>query len=392
MLEKITGGATLIVFFPRECKKGETRAALSPASVKDLKVLGFDVHVEEKATQSSGISEKELSSVGAKIVKASQGYSQANIVVALNPPQRHTSGRHQLDMLSQGTIWVSQFWPNDKQMLEKAIKNKLSLFSLTLMPRISRAQKMDVLSSQSNLGGYAAVLLGAANLPKVFPLMMTAAGTVNPAKVVIIGAGVAGLQAVATAKRLGAVVEVSDIRPEVKEQVESLGGKFIEVVDKQAQTKGGYAKEASEEFKKAQAEELLKRVAAADAVICTALIPGRPAPKIITKQMVSKMSAGSVIVDMAAEMGGNCEVTKPGETIVKEGVKIIGELNLPGRAAYDASRLYARNVSAFLGLLSKDGKISLDQTDEIISACLVVHNGKALHKFAKQALNQGGGK
>lgn len=376
------------ILIPKEAKRDETRVSGTPSSVKDLKALGLEVMVESGAGLGSKISDEEYKAAGANVkLHSGINYSDSSIVVSINPPQRQGAGRNQLDMLKAGAIWISQFWPHlELDALKKAVKNKITLFSLTLMPRISRAQKMDVLSSQSNLAGYKAVIIAAQELPKIFPLMMTAAGTIKPAKVVVIGAGVAGLQAVATAKRLGAQVEVSDIRPAVKEQVESLGAKFIEVVDEQGSDSGGYAKEASEDFKRRQAEELKKRIAAADVVITTALIPGRGAPKIVTEEMVKLMKDGSVIVDLASEMGGNCAYTKPGARVKKNGVLIIGDLNLPGTIPLDSSQVFAKNISAFVQLLVKDGKIIIDKSDEVIAGCLVTLNGEPYHKNAIEAL------
>jgi H+-translocating NAD(P) transhydrogenase subunit alpha len=257
------------------------------------------------------------------------------------------------------------------------------------VPRITRAQSMDVLSSQANIAGYKAVLLAAANLPKYFPLLMTAAGTIQPARVVIMGAGVAGLQAIATAKRLGAVVEVSDIRPAVKEQVQSLGGKFIELPNLESgEGQGGYAKEMSAEFIAKQQEILSARIAQADVVITTALVPGRPAPKLVTAAMVERMKPGSVIIDLAVEQGGNCELSELNTTVIKHGVKIIGESNLAASLATDASTLFARNVLALLMLFAKGGELKLDLNDEVIKGTLLTHNGEIIHAPTREAISK----
>jgi len=251
---------------------------------------------------------------------------------------------------------------------------------MELVPRITRAQSMDVLSSQANIAGYKAVLLAAANLPRYFPLLMTAAGTIQPARVVIMGAGVAGLSAIATARRLGAVVEVSDIRPAVKEQVQSLGAKFIDLPNLESgEGQGGYAKEMSAEFIAKQQAILKARIVLADVVITTALVPGRPAPRLVTADMVQGMKPGSVIVDLAVEQGGNCELSEPGKTVIKHGVKLIGEYNIPASLPYDASQLFAKNVQALLMLIAKGGELKLDLADEVIKGTLLTHAGEIMH-------------
>jgi NAD(P) transhydrogenase subunit alpha len=268
---------------------------------------------------------------------------------------------------------------------------RATAFSMELMPRISRAQSMDALSAMSTVAGYKAVLLAAEKLPKFFPLLMTAAGTVSPARVFIIGAGVAGLQAIGTAKRLGAVVEAYDTRPVVREQVESLGGKFVELTlaAQDAEAKTGYAKAQSEEFYQKQRELMLTQVAAADVVITTALVPGKKAPLLITEEMVRAMRPGSIVVDLAAEQGGNCALTEPGQEVVRDGVLIIGLLNLPGTVPYHASQMYARTVTNYLHHLLKDGQVQLDLTDELTRGPLVTHQGEIVHEVVKASLSQG---
>jgi len=265
-------------------------------------------------------------------------------------------------------------------MVTRLVANKVTTFAMELVPRITRAQSMDVLSSQANIAGYKAVLLGAVNLPKYFPLFMTAAGTIQPARVVIMGAGVAGLQAIATARRLGAVVEVSDVRPAVKEQVQSLGAKFIDLPNLESgEGQGGYAKEMSAEFIQKQQEILSARIAQADVVVTTALIPGRAAPRLVSAVMVKRMKPGSVIVDLAVEQGGNCELSEAGKTVIKHGVKIIGESNLPASMPHDASVLFARNVFSLLMLFAKGGALKLDLNDEVIKGTLLTHDGAVIH-------------
>jgi NAD(P) transhydrogenase subunit alpha len=286
----------------------------------------------------------------------------------------------ELAKLKRGALVIGLLNPFDAAGVASYASAGVSGFALEWLPRISRAQAMDVLSSQANIAGYKAVILAADRLGKLFPMLMTAAGTLKPARVVILGAGVAGLQAVATARRLGAVVEVSDIRPAVKEQIESLGAKFIDVpVQVDGQDKGGYAKEASAEFKKAQEEALAKRVAEADVVICTALVPGRPAPKLLPATMVARMRAGSVVVDLAAEQGGNCELTRPGEVAVARGVTIVGLRNVAALVPVHASEVYAKNLLAFLKIVTKDGALNVDTSDEITAGCLVTRNGQVVH-------------
>jgi len=300
-------------------------------------------------------------------------------------------GRHEAEALKQGAILVGLMSPHrNVDMVKRLLANKVSTFAMELVPRITRAQSMDVLSSQANIAGYKAVLLAAANLPKYFPLFMTAAGTIQPARVVIMGAGVAGLQAIATARRLGAVVEVSDIRPAVKEQVQSLGAKFIDLPNLESgEGQGGYAKEMSAEFIQKQQEILTARIAAADVVITTALIPGRPAPRLVTAAMVERMKPGSVIVDLAAEQGGNCELTEAGKTVIKHNVRIMGEANLPASMPYDASLMFARNVLSLLNLFAKGGQLKLDLNDEVIKGTLLTHDGAVFHAPTGELLKQG---
>ena len=321
---------------------------------------------------------------GATIVPdAATGYGSADLVFKLNPPTPD-----EIAQMREGTTLVSFINAlTDKAIVDALNARKISAIAMELVPRITRAQKMDALSSQANLAGYKAVIMAAEYLPKIFPMLMTAAGTIQPARVVIMGAGVAGLQAIATAKRLGAVVEVSDVRPAVKEQVESLGGKFIEVpTDESAEDEGGYAKEQSEEFLQKQRELVREKIVHADVVITTAAIPGKPAPKLVTDDMVEEMRPGSVIVDLAAEGGGNCELTKADEVVEVDNVKIFGPTNLPGEAPYHASQMYAKNIATFLLHLVDEGNLKIDTEDEITEGTLITQGGKVVNTRVLEAM------
>lgn len=373
----------LNVFIPKERATGETRVAASPDTVKKLVKLGFSVAVENGAGVGSSIADKDFEAAGAKLVGGDSGFATADLVLKLHPFTEDEVGR-----LRDGVVSVSFLWPlQNRKTVDALLRKKVSAFAMDLLPRISRAQTMDALSSQSNLGGYKAVLLAADHLPNIFPLMTTAAGTIKPAKVVIMGAGVAGLQAIATAKRLGAVVEVSDVRPAVKEQVESLGGRFIQIDGAAAmEDSGGYAKEASKEFLQKQKELVRKHIVAADVVITTALVPGKPAPKLVTADMVAEMRKGSVIVDLAAEQGGNCDLTEPGKITSKDGVTIIGLLNLPSLLPVNATQMYARNVLAVVEHVFPKGALNLDFNDEINGASFLTHEGKVRRADIASAL------
>lgn len=361
---------------PKETKERETRVALSPEVVKTLIKSGFQITIESGAGLNSYFADEDYKNAGADVSSDKKNiYAESDVILKVNAPSND-----EIALMKKGAVLLSFMWaavnPSLVQACEKA---GITSFSVDAIPRISRAQKMDALSSQSNLAGYKTVLLGANALGKIFPLMMTAAGTIKPCKVVIMGAGVAGLQAIATAKRLGAIVMVSDIRPETKEQVESLGGKFIEVkMDDSIKTEGGYVKAVSEEFLKKQQELIFKHVSEADLVITTALIPGKKAPLLITEEMVKSMKMGSVIVDMAVEQGGNCPLSEMNKTVVKHGVTIIGESNLPALLPLNASELYARNIQTFLEhLATKDGfKFELDE--EITKGSIITHNNKIM--------------
>ncbi|HMU82453.1 MAG TPA: Re/Si-specific NAD(P)(+) transhydrogenase subunit alpha [Leptospiraceae bacterium] len=375
---------------PKEIVAGEKRVAVVPESVKKFIASGFQVRVEKDAGAAAGFSDEDYKAAGAEIIStAGDLYSQADVLVKVQKPIQHpASGKNELEMLKAGALYVGFFYSlSNADLVKLAATNKVNVLSMDAVPRITRAQRMDALSSQTNLAGYKAVLMAANSLTKIFPLMMTAAGTVQPAKVVIIGAGVAGLQAIATAKRLGAVVEVSDVRPAVKEQVESLGAKYIEPpVQDNLEGQGGYAKEASAEFLRKQQEILGNHIAAADVVITTALVPGKKAPVLVTEEMLVRMRSGSVVVDLAAEQGGNCVWTDPGKTITKNGVTVIGETNVVSHVAFHASQLYSRNVLALMEVVSKEGKIALNLEDEIVKGSLITHEGQIIHEATRAAI------
>lgn len=362
---------------PKETKFKENRVALTPDVVKDLVKKGFSVTMEAGAGQASFYADEQYIAAGAQIESSRNALlGQADVVLKVNPPLPE-----EVAAMKKEAILISFLWAvTNREVVDACSKAGISAFSMDAIPRISRAQKMDALSSQANLAGYKAVLLGAGTLGKILPMMTTAAGTIRPAKVVIFGAGVAGLQAIATAKRLGAVVEVTDIRPETKEQVESLGGKFIEVKgDDSIKIEGGYVKGVSEEFLKKQQELVAKHVKEADIVITTALIPGKKAPLLVTEDMVKSMRFGSVIVDMAVEQGGNVAGSELNQTVTKHGVTIIGEGNLPSLLPMNASELYAKNIATFLLHLADKDKFNWEMEEEITKGSLIVHKGEVVH-------------
>jgi NAD(P) transhydrogenase subunit alpha len=369
---------------PKETFPGERRVALIPAALPLLKKAGVEVLVEAGAGTGAGISDSEYGDKDARIASSRQElFSAADVVLQVrsygaNPGQ----GREDLKWMRPGQAVIG-FWEplSALEAVQAAAAAGVSAFAMELMPRITRAQSMDALSSMATIAGYKAVLLAAGELPKMFPMLMTAAGTLAPAKVFIIGAGVAGLQAIATARRLGAVVGAYDVRPAVKEQVESLGAKFLELPLETvgAEDKGGYAKALDEEFYRRQRELMLKAVAEHDVVISTAAVPGKKAPLLITGEMVAAMRPGSVIVDVAAERGGNCDLTRPGETVVENGVVILGPVNLPSTIPLHASQMYARNISTFLLHMLKDGKLAPDPQDEIMRETMLTREGQVVH-------------
>lgn len=363
----------------KERQADESRVALVPAHLAPLVKFGHTVQVETGAGLLSGYTDAEYKAKGATIIENGQGaLGEADVVLAVRAAGADAAGTIQGTALKEGTVVIAMMDPyQPHETYTQFIHKKTSSFALELIPRITRAQSMDVLSSMANLAGYKGVLLAAEHLPKIFPMMMTAAGTVTPAKVFVLGAGVAGLQAIATARRLGAVVSAFDVRPAVKEQVESLGAKFVEFdLGSGAEGSGGYAKELTEEQKKRQQELMQDYVAGMDVIISTAAVPGRPSPKLITREMVKRMAPGSVIVDLASERGGNCELTKPGQVIREEDVTIVGPLNLAATMAFHASQLYSKNITTFLALLmNKEGQLSINTGDEVVAGCLLTHQG-----------------
>jgi NAD(P) transhydrogenase subunit alpha len=378
----------MLIGVPLDTTAGETRVAVTPETAKKLKAQGHVVRVQSGAGVKASITDEAYAAAGAEVVSREQALA-APLVLVVRPPPPDA-----LALMAPGTTLVGMLNPFDREGLQRLATAGLTAFALEAAPRTSRAQSMDVLSSQANLAGYKAVMLAANAYQRLFPMLMTAAGTVKAARVVVLGVGVAGLQAIATAKRLGAVIEASDVRPAVKEQVESLGAKFIDVPYETAEEReaaegvGGYARPMPQSWLDRQKAEVAKRVAQADIVITTALIPGRPAPVLVTEDMVKSMKPGSVIVDMAADKGpegphggrgGNCPLTEAGATVVRHGVTLIGETNLPALLAADASALYARNLLDFLKLVvDKDGGLQVPMDDDIVAACLVAHRAAVL--------------
>ncbi len=373
---------------PKETRAYERRVGLVPDVIPKLTKVGYEILVENDAGLEAGFSNSSYEEKGAKIVESADSlYKQASIVLKVQPPTID-----EIKNLKDGTLSISLFAPSGFKEEVKAISERpLTVFGLELLPRISRAQSMDALSSQATVSGYLATLCAATNLPKFFPMFMTAAGTVPPAKVFVMGAGVAGLQAIATARRLGANVRAYDVRPAAAEEVLSLGATFVKLDLETQEGEGGYAKEQSEDFLKRQQEQMTAQVAQCDVVITTASIPGRSAPRLLTVPMVEAMSKGSVIVDLAAESGGNCELSKPGETVIHNGVKIIGARNFPSQLATHASFLFARNVTELLLLMTKEGALAPDFDDEIVAGTCIVRDGKIVHEPTRQ-LMEGAGK
>jgi len=360
---------------------GETRVALSPESAKKFKSLGAEVRLQAGAGIGSNFIDDAYSEAGAEIVPTAEAaLDGADIVLKVGRPSDE-----ELAAMKDGAVLAAILNPyGGGPEIEALAKANVNAFAMEFMPRITRAQSMDVLSSQANLSGYKAVVDAAATFKRALPMMMTAAGTVPAARLFVMGVGVAGLQAIATARRLGAVVSATDVRPATKEQVESLGAKFVAVEDeefKQAETAGGYAKEMSDEYKKKQAELVASHVTSQDIVITTALIPGRPAPRLISKEMVESMKPGAIIVDLAAERGGNCELTMAGETVEHKGVTIIGPINLPGQVSGNASALYARNLYTFVETMidKETGALKIDWDDEIIKGTAISRDGQIIH-------------
>ena len=366
----------MLIGVPAEILDGETRVAITPETAKKLKALGHTIRVQSGAGVAASVTDEAYAAVGVEITDAAGAYA-ADIVLKVRCPLDN-----EMALARAGGVIVGMLNPFDAAGLQRLATAQLTSFALEAAPRTSRAQSMDVLSSQANIAGYKAVIMASDKYQRFFPMLMTAAGTVKAARVVVLGVGVAGLQAIATAKRLGAVIEASDVRPSVKEQVESLGGNFIDVAyetDEEREAAvgvGGYAKPMPASWLERQKAEVAKRVAQADIVITTALIPGRAAPVLVTEDMVRSMKPGSVIVDLAAPQGGNCPLTEPGKTVVKHGVTLIGETNVPALVAADASALYARNLLDFLKLIiTKEGELKIDLEDDIVAACLMTQGG-----------------
>ena len=375
----------MILEIPKERRAGETRVAASPETVKKFKGLGLDVVVETGAGAAARLSDADFQAAGAAIAaNSAEALKAADIVLMVRAPTAEEIGQ-----MKRGAILAALLSPaTEKDTIAKLAQAGINAFAMEFLPRISRAQAMDVLSSQANLAGYKAVIDAAAQFGRAMPMMMTAAGTIAPARVLVMGVGVAGLQAIATAKRLCAIVSATDVRPATKEQVESLGGTFVAVMDeefKNAQTAGGYAKEMSKEYQAKQAALIAETIKKQDIVITTALIPGRKAPVLVNEDMVKTMKPGSIIVDLAAEQGGNCPLTKANEVVEMHGVTFMGHCNLPGRLAVDASSLYARNLFNFVSLFvdKKTGALALNWDDEIVKGAGLTRDGAVVHPSLK---------
>ena len=379
----------MIVGVPREIYPNEKRVALAPAVIPNLKKAGLDVLVEAGAGTKAGYPDSEYTEKGAKLAPSrAEVFQSADIVVQfLCHGANDKNGAEDLPLMRKGQVVIGFVRPlGTVKTLQDLAARGVTAFSVELMPRTTRAQSMDALSSMATICGYKAVLIAADTLPRMFPMLTTAAGTIAPARVLIIGAGVAGLQAIATARRLGGVASAYDMRPAAKEQVQSLGGRFVElpIEATDAQDARGYGKAQDESFYQKQRELLGNTIAQSDVVITAAVIPGKKSPVLVTKEMVQRMALGSVIVDLAAERGGNCELTKPDETVVEHGVTIIGEFNLAAAVPYHASQMYARNLTAFLLHLAKEGKVQLNLNDEIIRETLVTHEGEVVNARVRE--------
>jgi NAD(P) transhydrogenase subunit alpha len=379
-------GGTLTVGVPKETAPGEHRVALIPDTVKRLTGAGVRVNVQRHAGVAAGHDDDAYRAAGATIVDDAPHAFAADVVIKVQKPTPV-----EVALLRPGATLIAMLQPmTNIDLVSDLASRNITSFSMDAIPRTTRAQSMDVLSSQATVAGYKAVLMAADTLPKFFPMLTTAAGSIVPAKVLIVGAGVAGLQAIATARRLGAVVEAYDTRPVVKEQVESLGAKFVDIpVDtSDAQTAGGYAKEVSAETLRKQQEVLADHAAKSDVVITTAAVPGRPAPRLISKETVERMRPGSVIVDLAAETGGNVEVTKPGEIVHHHGVAVIGKLNLPSTMPVHASQMYSKNIQNLLELLIKNGSFAPDYNDDIVKGTVITRDGEVVHEMTKQRMGE----
>jgi NAD(P) transhydrogenase subunit alpha len=373
----------------KEIEVSERRVSLVPDIVAKLVKQGLEISVETGAGEKAYFSDGDYEAAGAKIITdAAVLWGEADILLKVSPPQEREDGREEIDLLKPGAVLLSFLNPlGNPEIARKLAQRQITALSMELIPRTTRAQSMDALSSQASIAGYKTVLLAAAALPKYFPMLTTAAGTIAPAKVFVMGAGVAGLQAIATARRLGALVEAFDIRPAVKEEVQSLGAKFVEIkLTEETTAAGGYAKEISEDSKKRTQEVVAEHVKHSDIVITTAQVPGRKAPILVTEEMVKGMKPGSVIVDLAAEQGGNCACTAPGKDIVYQGVTIIGPINLPSSMPVHASQLYAKNIAALMQLVVKDKALNVNFADDIVDGACITHNGEIRNQRIKDAL------
>ncbi|MBK6897747.1 MAG: Re/Si-specific NAD(P)(+) transhydrogenase subunit alpha [bacterium] len=384
----------MIVGVPRETAARERRVALVPAAVQALVKAGLEVVVERGAGEASGYPDADYAAKGARLAARDEVFAAADVLVQVRGPgAAPDGGAADLARCRSGQTLIGMHDPlGDPGAVARLAERGVTAFALELVPRITRAQSMDALSSMATLAGYQAVLEAAARLPRLFPMLMTAAGTLAPAKVFVVGVGVAGLQAIATAKRLGAVVEAYDVRPAVRDQVLSVGAKFVEfeLETAGAEDKGGYAKEQSAEFLRRQREQMLAVVARNDVVVTTAAIPGRQAPVLVTAAMVAAMAPGSVIVDLAAERGGNCELTRADETVVAHGVTILGDTDLVSRKPFHASQMYAKNVETFLKSLLRDGALTIDLADEVTAGTLLCRGGAVVHPRIRELLGTGG--
>ncbi len=379
------------VAVPKEIMAGERRVAVVPDAAARLVEAGFELQVELGAGEAAFFPDSAYQEAGAAIVNDARDlFSGADVLLKVRKPVlSEEAGTHEVEMMREGAVLMGLLEPlSSPDLAQMLVKRRITSFSLEAIPRISRAQKMDALSSQSTVAGYKAVLVAATSLSRFFPMLMTAAGTMAPAKVLVLGAGVAGLQAIATSRRLGAVVEAFDIRPAVKEEVESLGAKFVELEleEEELEDAGGYAKEISEESQRREKELIHEHVKRADIVISTALIPGKPAPVLVTEEMVRDMRPGSVIVDLAAEAGGNCELTEADAEVVRHGVIIHGPLNLPSSMATHASQMYSRNISSLLDHLVEDGELNLDFEDEITRGSCITHEGRIVNERVRELM------
>ncbi len=375
----------------KEVEMGERRVALIPDTVSRLVKQGLEVWVEAGAGEQAFFADAAYEAAGATIVTdTAHLWREADVLLKVSPPRERADGQHETDLLHEGATLISFLDPlGNPGGIKRLADRKVTAFGIELIPRTSRAQSMDALSSQAGLAGYKATLIAAAALPKFFPMLTTAAGTIPPAKVFVIGAGVAGLQAIATARRLGAVVEAFDIRPAVKEEVQSLGAKFVEVkLEEETVAAGGYAKEVSDAAKQKTQEAIAEHVKLSDIVITTAQVPGRKAPRLVTGDMIAQMKPGSVVVDMAAEQGGNCEGSEAGKDVIRNGVTIIGPTNLPSTIPVHASQMYAKNLLTLVQYLVKDGVLTLNFEDDIISGTCVTHAGEVRNQRVRDLLGE----